>query len=200
MDGKTEANRLSHSACLVRQLRQIPRRRQLSIHSARLLHTTIGKRETSLALRACSPFAAPGVASAFPSAHSRLLESPPPCTAHATIRIAPFDASEPFGFFSLNRRCRRIHHGAPPKKGGRASKPAHSCKRLPAGTALKRCRLAIRRPIWRAVRGGLRTRRFSYARFGTRTVRHPLPRGGSVKYSHGSRRHDHSQDSAIPRR
>ncbi len=75
------------------------------------------------------------------------------------------------------------------------------CKRLPAGTVLKRCRLAIRRPLWRAVRGGLRTRRSStYPGLEPAPSATPLPRGGTVKYSHGSRRHDHSQDSAIPRR
>ncbi len=30
---------------------------------------------------------------------------------------------------------------------------------MPVGTVLRRCRLAIRRPIWRTVRGGLRARR-----------------------------------------
>ena len=168
-----KANRLSLFAHSIGRLRQILPVRLLSIHSASPIHTTIGKRKKSRASMIFKLFAAPHVVAAQASAHSRLLMSPSPSTAHATIRTAPFDASESFGFFSLNRKCRRIHHGAPPKKGGRASKPAHSCKRLPAGTALKRCRLAIRRPIWRAVRGGLRTRRFSYARFGTRTVRHP---------------------------
>lgn len=33
------------------------------------------------------------------------------------------------------------------------------CLRLPVGTVLNRCRRAIRRPVWRAVRGGLRTHR-----------------------------------------
>lgn len=33
------------------------------------------------------------------------------------------------------------------------------CLRLPVGTDLNRCRRAIRRPVWRAVRGGLRTHR-----------------------------------------
>lgn len=33
------------------------------------------------------------------------------------------------------------------------------CLRLPVGTVLNRCRRAIRRPIWRAVRGGLRAHR-----------------------------------------
>lgn len=45
----------------------------------------------------------------------------------------------------------------------RACKPEESdvCSlRLPAGTVLNRCRRAIRRPFWRAVRGGFRARRF----------------------------------------
>jgi hypothetical protein len=171
--GKTKANHLSRSACLIGRLRQIKPSLSFSTQSATVLHTTSSKREASRAPLLSGPFAARPVICAYAPAHSRLVLSPLSLTAHATIRTAPFDASEPFGFFSLNRRCRRKHHGAPPKKGGRACKPVHSCKRLPAGTVLKRFRWAIRRPIWRAVRGGLRTRRFSYVRFATRTVRHP---------------------------
>ena len=38
----------------------------------------------------------------------------------------------------------------------------------------------------------------SLSRFATRTVRHPPPHGGAVKYSHGSRRHDHAQEPTAP--
>lgn len=64
--------------------------------------------------------------------------------------------------------------------------------RLPVGTVLNRCRRAIRRPFWRAVRGGLRAHRsmvLSHPGLQPRIVRHPL-RGGAVKHSHGSRRHE----------
>lgn len=67
-----------------------------------------------------------------------------------------------------------------------------SCLHLPVGTALNRCRRAIRRPLWRAVRGGLRAHRsmvLSHPGLQPRIVRHPL-RGGAVKHSHGSLRHE----------
>lgn len=66
------------------------------------------------------------------------------------------------------------------------------CLRLPVGTVLNRCRRAIRRPIWRAVRGGLRAHR-SWHYF-VPVCSHASPatrlRGGAVKHSHGSRRHE----------
>lgn len=66
------------------------------------------------------------------------------------------------------------------------------CLRLPVGTVLNRCRRATRRPIWRAVRGGLRAHR-SWHYF-VPVCSHASPatpqRGGAVKHSHGSRRHE----------
>lgn len=49
------------------------------------------------------------------------------------------------------------------KRVARVCKPEESdvCSlRLPVGTVLNRCRRAIRRPFWRAVRGGFRAHRF----------------------------------------
>jgi hypothetical protein len=68
------------------------------------------------------------------------------------------------------------------KRVARACKPEESdvCSlRLPAGTVLNRCRRAIRRPFWRAVRGGLRAHRsmvLFHPGLQPRIVRHPLTR------------------------
>ncbi len=64
------------------------------------------------------------------------------------------------------------------------------CLRLPVGTVLNRCRRATRRPIWRAVRGGLRARRSLLCVPVCNPHRPPPLRGGAVKHSHGSRRHE----------
>jgi hypothetical protein len=199
MTGKTDANYLSLFAHPIGRLLQIPRGRQLFIHSIRPLHATIGKREMSRVSKVSGPFAALYVVAAVTSACARLLVSSTAIYCACNNSYRSLDASEPFGFFSLNRRGRRKQHGAPPERVAGRANPSTCCKRLPAGTALKRYRLAIRRPIWRAVRGGLRTRRHSMCPgLQPAPSATPLPRGGAVKYSHGGRRHDHSQDSAIP--
>lgn len=65
------------------------------------------------------------------------------------------------------------------------------CLRLPVGTVLNRCRRAIRRPIWRAVRGGLRTHRsWHYFVPVCSHASSATLRGGAVKHSHGNRRHE----------
>ncbi len=95
----------------------------LSVPALEVPHATTGKRKASHALLISGPSAPPDVLSALASAHSRLSMSPPPLPRACNTPSRTLDASDPFGIFSLNRTCRRKQHGAPPKTGGRASKP-----------------------------------------------------------------------------
>lgn len=87
--GKTKANHLSRSACLIGRLRQIKPSLSLSTQSATVLHTTSSKREASRAPLFSGPFTARPVICAYAPAHSRPVLSSLPLTAHATIRTAP---------------------------------------------------------------------------------------------------------------